>query len=106
MNEHDFLLLSSKSAAFPMAIQEAMALGMIVISTQVGGIANHITHLANGILINGESDKEIVNQFDTFINMVITDTNLAENISKNAISYASDHFRFAHFKSSFLNLIE
>lgn len=45
-----FVLLS-RSEAFPLSTLEAMAAGLPVVATSVGGIPEQITHLEDGILI-------------------------------------------------------
>ena len=47
----DLFLCSSRSEAFPLATLEAMALGIPVIATTVGGIPEQIEHLESGILV-------------------------------------------------------
>ena len=52
-----------------MVIPEAMAQGAIPISTNVGGINEHITNFENGVLIdNSVNEDEIINQFVDIIN--------------------------------------
>jgi sugar transferase (PEP-CTERM/EpsH1 system associated) len=47
----DVFVLSSRSEGLPMAILEAMASGVAVISTRVGGVAEVVTEGATGLLI-------------------------------------------------------
>ncbi|WP_269851240.1 glycosyltransferase family 4 protein [Methanosarcina horonobensis] len=50
-NSSDILLLVSSSEGFPLVIMEAMAYGVVTISTDVGGISEHIHNGYNGFLI-------------------------------------------------------
>ena len=51
MPNWDLFVLASSSEAFPLATLEAMALGLPVIATAVGGIPEQIEHLRTGILV-------------------------------------------------------
>lgn len=105
MNLYDFLLITSESEAFPMVIQEAMALGMIVISTNVGGISTHISHKENGILIDATDESMIRNEIQTVIQELCENQSLACEISKNAINYARSHFSFSTFRQNMMNIL-
>jgi glycosyltransferase involved in cell wall biosynthesis len=50
---------SSRSEAFPLATLEAMAMGIPVIATTVGGLPEQIDHLENGILVRPEDPEAI-----------------------------------------------
>jgi glycosyltransferase involved in cell wall biosynthesis len=49
-SRHDIFLMPSLSEGSPLAMLEAMAAGLAVIATQVGGIPDLITHGLNGLL--------------------------------------------------------
>ena len=51
MNAADFLCLTSHNEGFPNVILEAMACGLRVVSTDVGGIAELLTHPGRGLLV-------------------------------------------------------
>jgi len=50
---------SSRSEAFPLATLEAMAFGIPVIATTVGGVPEQIRHLESGILVRPEDPEAI-----------------------------------------------
>ena len=50
---------SSRSEAFPLATLEAMALGIPVIATTVGGLPEQIEHLESGILVRPDDPEAI-----------------------------------------------
>jgi glycosyltransferase involved in cell wall biosynthesis len=50
---------SSRSEAFPLATLEAMAMGIPVIATTVGGLPEQIDHLENGILVRPDDPEAI-----------------------------------------------
>lgn len=55
----DVLVCSSRSEAFPLATLEAMATGMPVVATTVGGIPEQIDHLETGILVRPDDPEAI-----------------------------------------------
>ena len=50
---------SSRSEAFPLATLEAMAMGIPVIATTIGGLPEQIEHLESGILVRPEDPEAI-----------------------------------------------
>lgn len=55
----DAFVCSSRSEAFPLATLEAMALGIPVVATTVGGIPEQIDHLESGILVRPDDPEAI-----------------------------------------------
>ena len=55
----DAYVCSSRSEAFPLATLEAMALGVPVVATTVGGIPEQIDHLDTGVLVRPEDPEAI-----------------------------------------------
>lgn len=55
----DLFVHNSQSEGLPLVILEAMAAGLPVISTRVGGIPELISHGQNGILIDPDSPQEL-----------------------------------------------
>jgi glycosyltransferase involved in cell wall biosynthesis len=47
----DVFVLPSRSDAFPLASLEAMAAGVPIVASRVGGIPEQITHLEHGVLV-------------------------------------------------------
>ncbi len=63
MNIADMLLLTSKSEGVPQSVTQALGLGLPVVATRVGGVAELIEHERTGILIpptNPEATSEAV----------------------------------------------
>jgi glycosyltransferase involved in cell wall biosynthesis len=50
---------SSRSEAFPLATLEAMAMGVPVVATTVGGLPEQIDHLENGVLVRPDDPEAI-----------------------------------------------
>ena len=58
MNAADVLVLPSESEGLPDVVQEAMACGITVIASNVGGLPELITDGVNGFLVNSEAEME------------------------------------------------
>lgn len=96
-----FILVTSVYEGFPMVMMEAMAHGVIPISTNVGGIKEHITNNENGLLIDEANEEEIVNLFCEHILNLVKNTEEKNRISKAAFEYASEHFGIDKFNQSY-----
>jgi glycosyltransferase involved in cell wall biosynthesis len=55
----DLFVLPSRMDAFPLATLEAMAAGVPVIASRVGGIPEQITHLEHGVLVRPGDAEEL-----------------------------------------------
>jgi len=84
----DMFVLPSYTESFPLTILEAMAAGLPIISSKVGGIPEMIENNKNGILINpGNSkilSKSIINLLDN--------SSLRKRIGRNARTIAKNKF--------------
>jgi N-acetyl-alpha-D-glucosaminyl L-malate synthase BshA len=75
----DILVLPSLSEGFPVTILEAMASGLPIIATRVGGLPEVIEEEYNGFLVEPENPKQIAEK----ISLLLQNDKLRENISKN-----------------------
>jgi len=101
----DILLLVSSYEGFPLVIMEAMAHGVITISTDVGGIPQHIHNGFNGFLIKNESEDIIVKNTCKVIKELISDESLMNKISIEAYKYAKTYFNCEKFCLKYKDLI-
>lgn len=76
----DIFINTTNVDNMPVSVVEAMALGMVVISTNVGGIPGLIDHEVNGILVK-PGDKR---GFVSWISRLIDDPAMAERLSSSA----------------------
>lgn len=86
----DVLICASIRESYPNVISEALASGVVVISTPVGGVPEVIKNGFNGFLCNGYSDKDV---FDCILDYVdARNHGRAEEIVQNAYdTYISEH---------------
>lgn len=100
-NMADMLALPSKIEGVPMVILEALACGIPVIATAVGGVPDLVTTGKNGVLLNNSTGNEIA----TAINTVSRVSWVPENISET-VSDCSSICAAGHLLKIFQNLME
>lgn len=77
-DDADMLVLTSSTEGLPRVIAEAMARGLPVIATSVGGIPKIITNGENGMLV----EPNDIDDFVATVETVRTDAQLREKLSK------------------------
>ncbi|ADV47239.1 glycosyltransferase [Nitratifractor salsuginis] len=105
-SDADILLMTSSREGFPMAIMEAMAHGVVVISTDVGGISKHVKNAYNGFLIKGDDEKMIIEDAVSIIGSLDRDRDKLKSMSIYAYEYAKKHFDIKHFYKKYESLFE
>lgn len=85
----------------PVSLIEAMALGLPIVSTNVGGIPFLITNEENGILVAPEDSNEMVNA----IKLILSNDQKRELIIKNARDQ-SEQFDWNHIKNKWFHIFE
>ena len=83
----DILVLSSLSEGLPNVILEAMAAGLPIVATRVGGIPDIVKDGENGFLIDPKNPEQIAEK----INLFLEDDKLREKISKNNKQKAKEY---------------
>lgn len=102
----DILLITSYREGFPMVIMEAMSAGVVCISTNVGGISEHINESKNGFLIdNQQTDEDIIKDFSEKISLLDKNREFLHDVSKNAYLYAKQHFSQHEFRNKYRNIL-
>nr|WP_321223028.1 glycosyltransferase family 4 protein [uncultured Psychroserpens sp.] len=85
----------------PVSVIEAMALGLPVVSTNVGGLPYLIANTINGILVEPNSEKAMT----LAITALMTDNLMRENIIKNARLQAEE-YNWEIVKKKWINILE
>lgn len=87
----DALLITSKAEAFPYAALEAMAIGIPVIASDVGGLKELINHGVNGFLFESNDMDSLVRAMDSICKSRALRVELGNNarmtIQKNFTAY-------------------
>ncbi len=81
-------ILASYAEGFPIAMIEALAAGLPVISTTVGGIPDMIQHNQHGFLCEPGNVKAL----SAMIQKMVTDVNVRERMAARNKAYAVEHF--------------
>ena len=90
-----------------MVVMEAMARGCIILGTPVGDMPIHIQRGVNGFLVSSITSEEvIVAESLSYLENIIQDTSMREQIFTNNITYARLNFGIAKFEKSYQELFE
>lgn len=76
----DFFVLPSNFEGLPNALLEAMCIGLPCISTKVSGATDYIDHMKNGILIDLNSEEQLLK----YMLLLAEDVELKRELSYNA----------------------
>ncbi len=77
--EADVFVLPSLSEGFPNVILEAMACGLPIVATRVGGVPDILTDGTNGYLVEAKDTKDLINK----VLLLLEDSTLRKKISDN-----------------------
>jgi glycosyltransferase involved in cell wall biosynthesis len=102
-SEISLLIVSSSREGFPLVIMEAMELGIPVIATDVGSIAEHIINDQNGYL-SPVDKEEFLNFASAKIKAIVEDKLLYRNLSLKAREYAVNNFDIKVFNKQYRDL--
>lgn len=84
----DIFVFSSDWEGLPITLIEAMAAGLPVVTTSVGGIPDLIEHDKNGYLVGRGDSHGLANA----ILKIAADRSLAKTMGRNARQFAREHF--------------
>lgn len=88
LNASDIFVLSSKWEGNPMSVQEAMASGLPVISTAVGGVPELVNDGVSGLLVPSEDEEALVHAMQKLVD----NPDLRQQMGDSALAHAKAHF--------------
>ena len=91
------MLMTSLSEGTPMCALEALALGVPIVSTPVGGLCDLVKNDINGYL--SDSDEKLA----SYIVNICNDDNLRSRLSLNAISLSKEFNDITKYKETLLS---
>lgn len=103
-SEHDILALTSSREGFPMVIMEALAHGLVVVSTPVGDIPNRIGPEI-GCLTSTAEDAQVAVQMTDILLGLAQDRDRLERMRKKAFDHAQSEFGWTGFRERYRNLL-
>ena len=87
----DVFVLASRTEGFPLVTLEAMAAGLPVIATSVGGVPEQIAHLENGILVAPDDPTDLA----SWMVRLHDDVDLRRRLGDAALARVSSRFTLA-----------
>lgn len=104
--EHDLLIVTSIREGFPLVIMEAMAHGVVPVSTNVGGISDHVIDGKTGFLVPVDRpETEIVASFVAVLARLQKNRGQLEAMSQHVYLHAREHFDYDRFNLSYRQLL-
>jgi glycosyltransferase involved in cell wall biosynthesis len=100
-----FVIISSSSEGFPLAIMEGMAEGCIPLSTPVGDIPFHIKNNKNGFLTTNADRKEAISEFHEILRNIAAGEFPLSLISEECRAYSRDTFSIEKFRLAYRELL-
>ncbi|HXT62491.1 MAG TPA: glycosyltransferase family 4 protein, partial [Pyrinomonadaceae bacterium] len=86
MQAFDLFVLNSESEACSLVLLEAMAAGLPVLATSVGGTPEMITHAHNGWLVPQGNNESLVRALTTLLNIDQRRAQLGRNARETAVA--------------------
>jgi len=96
-DDADLLLLTSSREGFPLVIMEAMAHGVVPLTTAVGGIPEHVSDGINGWLVSETEEDRIVSVMCDIVERICSDRRRLSDMSRSAYDYARAVFGGSSF---------
>lgn len=82
--DYDIFLNTTNIDNMPVSVLEAMALGLVVVSTNVGGVPYIIENNKTGLLVNADDSEEMAAK----IEYIVDNQDFSEQLTKNARNFA------------------
>jgi glycosyltransferase involved in cell wall biosynthesis len=102
LRRSDIFVLPSYNECVPLTILEAMQFGLSVVTTNVGGIPDVITHGTNGLLIPPGNVKELTIKLKQLIN----EKALRIKLGNNAMNHFFQYYTLSNFYDGLTEIFE
>jgi len=102
LSRAEIFVLPSYAEGLPMSLLEAMAAGLPVIASSVGGIPNAVTNGKEGILIAAGDVPALSDALDT----LLSDVTMRREMGNNAYKRAQDQFDVRHSVDQLISLYD
>jgi glycosyltransferase involved in cell wall biosynthesis len=101
------LIIPSSSESGPLVFMEAMARGMVIVSTPVGYIPAHIKNGVSGFVTsNLEDEAALADEMEELILKLLSDRNNLSQMGLHNIDYAYNNFSIEFFNREYQSLFE
>jgi glycosyltransferase involved in cell wall biosynthesis len=105
LSDSHLLLLASSREGMPMVIFEAMAHGVIPVSTAVGDVPEYIRDGETGFLLPLLSEKELIRQFILILEKLKNNPASINHLSRNVYEMACEEFDHMKFTESYRKVL-
>jgi glycosyltransferase involved in cell wall biosynthesis len=100
--QHSLMPLSGDSEGTPVAILEASAVGLPIVSTRHAGISDAVIHGETGFLVEeGDSDG-----MAEFVYRLLTNSELAQNMGRKSREHIAENFDMEHSIKRLRHILE
>jgi glycosyltransferase involved in cell wall biosynthesis len=96
----DLLVVPSVSESLPNVILEAMAAGVPVVASRVGGVPEVIEHEKTGLLVPPSDDLQLAEAIERFV----CQPSLRLQCARRARQYAAEHFDWGRVSDQYEEL--
>jgi glycosyltransferase involved in cell wall biosynthesis len=90
LREHDVFVLPSESEGLPLSLLEAMACGLAVVATRVGGIPEIVLDGKTGLLVEPAKPSELAHRLQA----LIASSELRHSLGAAGATLVGQHFSF------------
>jgi glycosyltransferase involved in cell wall biosynthesis len=101
------LIIPSSTESGPLVFMEAMARGMVIVSTPVGYIPNHIKNGVSGFVTSELADEAaLVNEMEELIMKLLQNRDSLSKMGNHNVDYAYNNFDIRFFNQEYQSLFE